>query len=167
MLGFLRTDMMYTPHFPAPFQEDTGTGSSRTPSANWSVLIVDDEEPILETLAMIIEDMGLQPIPATNGEEALEAAHDHWPTLVITDLMMPRVDGEKLIVALRQEAQSTGKHIPPIILLTAGMPFRTEHIGATAVLRKPFDLDSLQALIVQLLQEQEQKQRQEPREPHT
>jgi len=134
----------------APSPTSQPVGGPRQ-SAAPLILLVDDEEPILETLVMIVEDMGYQAAQATNGEEALDSVHEHWPSLVITDMMMPRLDGAQFIAALRRGAQADGKPLPPIILLTAGMAPRVEQVGATIVVPKPFRIEDLEALIRQYL----------------
>lgn len=136
-------------HPPAPRRTDDALRDD-TPLSRL-VLLVDDEEPILETLVMIVEDMGYQAAQAANGEEALSSAHSHWPALIITDMMMPRLDGAQFIAALRQDAQADGKRLPPIILLTAGTAPRVEQVGATIILPKPFHIEELEALIRQYL----------------
>ena len=136
---------------PAPASRQTGDALLAETSLAPLVLLVDDEEPILETLAMIVEDMGYQATLAANGEEALNSVHAHWPALIITDMMMPRLDGAQFIAALRQDALADGRRLPPIILLTAGMAPRVEQIGATIVLPKPFHIEALEALIRQYL----------------
>lgn len=115
------------------------------------VLIVDDEEPILETLVMIVEEMGFQASRAANGEEAMGCVHRQWPALIITDMMMPRLDGAQFIAALQAAAQVDGRPTPPIILLTAGMSPHLQHIGASSVLAKPFKLEDIEALIRRFL----------------
>ncbi|MEO7003671.1 MAG: response regulator, partial [Ktedonobacterales bacterium] len=71
--------------------------------------------------------------------------------LIITDLMMPQMDGAELVAALRANAARDGKTTPPIILMTAASQRRAEAVGADVILRKPFDLDDLEALMRSLL----------------
>ena len=84
------------------------------------ILIADDEEPIVEMLAAFVEDLGFTPLVAQNGQQALELARERWPALIITDLMMPMLNGADLIKALRTEAAAHGRVSPPVVLLTAG-----------------------------------------------
>lgn len=111
------------------------------------VLIVEDEEPIAEALALMVQDAGFRSMLATDGLQALELARAQPPALVITDLMMPRLDGAELIAALRSRAALDGGVAPPIILVTAAGPRRAQAAGADAVLRKPFDVAALDALL--------------------
>lgn len=115
------------------------------------VLIAEDEEPIAEALSFVVEDAGLTPLIAAHGGEALELARARHPALVITDLMMPQMDGTALIAALRADAQQDGHNPPPIILMTAAGMRRAEEAGADVVLRKPFNVDDLDAIIRRLL----------------
>lgn len=126
------------------------TGADGTPSST-VVLIAEDERVIAEVLADVVADAGYEPIVATHGRRALELARERWPALVITDLMMPFLDGDELIAALREEAAARGQAAVPVILLTAGGANRARAAGADAVLRKPFDLAALETLMHRFL----------------
>ena len=120
------------------------------------VLIVEDEAPIAEALILIIEDAGYATIIAAHGKEALELAREFRPGLVITDLMMPHLNGTDLIAALHADAKATGTKPPPVVLMTAAGPARTRDAGADAVLRKPFDITEIEALLWRFLGPPEQ-----------
>jgi two-component system response regulator ResD len=80
-----------------------------------SVLIVDDEPTIVEVVARYLERAGYATRTALNGEQALEAAARERPDLVVLDLMMPGIDGLRVMRRLRdQAAEPVG-----VILLTA------------------------------------------------
>jgi two-component system, chemotaxis family, chemotaxis protein CheY len=89
---------------------------------------------------------------AQNGQEALDLARQHEPALVITDLMMPKMNGADLILALRAEADAQGKASPPIVLLTAGSRRAASQLPVEALLLKPFDLSQLEQVIRRLLE---------------
>ncbi len=121
------------------------------PSQSILVLIAEDEEPIAEAIALIVEDAGYTPLLAAHGKQALELARERRPALVITDLMMPLLDGAELIAALRADA-AQDDHIPaPVILMTAAGLKRAYEAGADVVLRKPFELDDLEQLLFRYL----------------
>lgn len=121
----------------------------RTPTL---VLIVEDEAPIAEALSLIVADAGYSPLVARHGMEALELARARKPALVITDLMMPRMDGAGLIAALHAEASTNGADpAPPIVLMTAANLQLAREAGADAVLRKPFDISDVEKLLRQFL----------------
>src|SRR5690242_19454272 len=104
------------------------------------VLVAEDEAPIAGLVAGVVEDAGGTPLMAADGRTALEAARAHSPALVVTDLMMPGMDGAALINALRAEAAAGGRPPPPIILVTAARPAAAASAGADVVVTKPFDL---------------------------
>ncbi len=83
------------------------------------VLIVEDEQPIAEALRDIVEDEGYQTVTARDGQEGLELAREYRPALIITDLMMPRMDGVAFIGAMRIDAAREGWSAPPVILTSA------------------------------------------------
>jgi two-component system chemotaxis response regulator CheY len=115
------------------------------------VLIAEDDRSIAHVVAAIVEDAGGKPVVAHDGRQALELARSSPPALVITDLMMPILDGVRLVQALRQEAAARGEAMPPVILMTAAGPRYAEEVGADAMLRKPFDLAELETLLHRFL----------------
>ena len=124
-------------------------GDAASPRASRAVvvLVAEDEAPIAEIVATILRDMDALPLVASHGREALALARQHAPVLVITDLMMPLMNGAELIAALRAEAQAEGASPPPVILMTAGGVEQASGVGADAVLTKPFDLGALEAQV--------------------
>lgn len=113
-----------------------------------TVLIVDDDSPIAETLAMIIEDMGYTAVLAFNGRDGLAAAMRTPPNLIITDMMMPHMTGAEMISALRR----TGLRMPPVLVLTAGERAYAQNMGATVTMAKPFDIKILESVLRNLLE---------------
>jgi DNA-binding response OmpR family regulator len=117
------------------------------------VLVVDDEISIAETLAEFVMELGYTPLIAYNGQQALAQALEHWPILVMTDLMMPLLNGAGLIQALRVEAKKRKKTPPPIILLSAVRSQTLTDLHPDAIVPKPFDLDYLEQVVYRLLGE--------------
>lgn len=111
------------------------------------VLIVEDEEPIAQALAFIVEDNGYGVHIASNGKRALEWMETRRPALIITDLMMPELNGADLIVSIRAGAARTHQAAPPIVLMSAAGKQHVNHADADAVLLKPFDLSQVEALL--------------------
>ena len=111
------------------------------------VLIAEDEPTIALVLSEVIQDLGYTPLLAQNGRQALELARERRPALVITDLMMPELDGAALIAALRDEP---GDPVPTILVTAVGTA-QSLRAGADAVLTKPFDIVALETLLAQLL----------------
>jgi DNA-binding response OmpR family regulator len=119
--------------------------------ARLHILIVDDEEAIVDLLSEFVNDLGYLPYSAPNGQQALALAFERWPVLVITDFMMPKMNGADLIRSLYAEVATHKRIRPPIILLTAaGIP-ALKDLHVDVVMTKPFDLDQLEKVIYRLL----------------
>lgn len=115
------------------------------------VLIVEDEEPIASVLAMIVEDAGYRALTATHGKEALAMALREYPALILTDLMMPYLDGADFIRALHESMDDGVRKAPPIVLMTAAGIRQARAAGADALLRKPFNVEEVEALLRRFL----------------
>jgi CheY-like chemotaxis protein len=116
-----------------------------------TVLIVEDEFVIADLLEMALTDEGYCVLLAANGREGLELLAERTrPDLVITDYMMPILDGAGLLQAMRQnEAQ---RDIPVIVM--SSMPeanMRERIAGYAAFVRKPFQLDAMIQLVASVL----------------
>lgn len=115
------------------------------------VLIVEDERPIAETLGDIVTDAGCRAVLASDGRQGLLLARHERPALVITDYMMPYMNGAQLMLALREEAQSSGQLAPPVVLITAAGSVVNGVTRADAIIRKPFNIAQIEALLRRLL----------------
>ena len=110
------------------------------------ILIVDDEPDILEFVKYNLAREGYEVFTAQNGAEALAAAAEHRPHLILLDVMMPKLDGYSLLGQLRDKNFET-----PVLLLTArdAVADRVKGLdmGADDYLVKPFAFDELLARI--------------------
>lgn len=132
-------------------RDTTRDGDTRPgDEASTLVLIAEDEAPIAEVLAMIVEEAGYVPLVAAHGRRALELARERRPALLITDLMMPQLSGAELIAALRADAAEDGRVIPVILTTAAPLP-SGGHLAVDAYLRKPFDITEVEALLHRFL----------------
>ena len=116
-----------------------------------TVLIVEDEYAIADLLEMALTDEGYRVVRAANGRQGLERLAEDAPDLVISDFMMPVLDGAGLVQAMRQ---SEGQHQVPIIIMSS-MPEANVHAridGYAAFVRKPFQIAALMRLIAIILQ---------------
>lgn len=111
------------------------------------ILIVDDEQSILTLLEEVLQDEGFVVQRAQNGQEALTQALSGPPDLIVTDLMMPVMDGRVLAEHLRQHPATAAV---PILLISAAYTQQPSDMF-TAVLSKPFAVDTLLASIERLL----------------
>jgi DNA-binding response OmpR family regulator len=89
------------------------------------VLIVDDSETIVNFLRMILESEKYEVDTAFSGTEGLAKAHQSLPDLVITDSIMPGMDGFAFLHALRADPATEAV---PVIMLTSGDPHDPDHI---------------------------------------
>lgn len=115
------------------------------------VLIVEDEAPIAEAIALIVADEGYEPLIAAHGLQGLELVRSRHPALITTDYMMPNMNGDEFIDTVHREAAADGGTPPPIILITAVVSQRVRKINADAFLAKPFNIDDLSALLHRFL----------------
>jgi DNA-binding response OmpR family regulator len=110
-----------------------------------TVLVVDDEPTLRETLAEALEADGLRVVTAADGREALERFRGDHPDLVLLDLMLPQLSGIEVCRILRRESAV------PIIMLTAKDSEIDKvvglELGADDYVTKPFSLRELLARI--------------------
>ncbi len=117
------------------------------------LLIVEDIPNILELLQVTLRFKGYEVITARNGEEALDVMEKQSPALVITDILMPKMDGFTFVYRLRSNPET---QTIPVIFLSATYIAPEDKdfaltIGATRFLEKPIDNDVLFRTINELL----------------
>ena len=110
-----------------------------------SILIVEDDQTLRETIALNLRAEGYDARLAGDGESGLQQAREHQPDLVILDVMLPKLDGLTVCRVLRKESQV------PIILLTARGMEADKIIGlesgADDYIVKPFSLGEFMARV--------------------
>jgi CheY-like chemotaxis protein len=114
-----------------------------------SILIVDDEFGLAEMLRDVLQEIGHDVTLAINGRLALQLLSETAVDLVLTDMMMPVMDGVELATALRRAPRYASI---PIVMMTS-LP--TRHDGGPlfdAVLRKPFTPEQLLKTLAALLE---------------
>ncbi|OFW00316.1 MAG: hypothetical protein A3I61_00015 [Acidobacteria bacterium RIFCSPLOWO2_02_FULL_68_18] len=120
-----------------------GRAASTAPGAR-RVLIVDDDRMIRMLVGLLLQRGGYQVLEARNGREGIDMAVAHRPDLLITDLLMPEVDGYETLSALRADEACARM---PVIVLTADSGPEVERtvlsLGADDYLIKPFDAEVL------------------------
>ena len=112
---------------------------------NPTVLVVEDEPALVETLQYSLSRQGYQVITGNDGQAALDLARKHKPDIIVLDVMLPKLDGFEVCRILRQEMNV------PILMLTA----RTDEVdkivglevGADDYLTKPFSMRELIARV--------------------
>jgi CheY-like chemotaxis protein len=123
------------------------------------VLIVDDDPWILRLVSTLLEKRGYNIATASDGEEGLMRADQLKPDLIITDVMMPKLDGWALVRALRSRSELA---LVPVIFLTAlgGEEDRIRgfRLGADDYLPKPFRFEELDLRVANALKKAKQAQ---------
>ena len=137
-------------HSPSALEQSmmNAEGTSRTQRR---ILVADDNNDALESLATLLQLSGHEVYTAANGAVALESAEQHRPEVVLLDIGMPKLDGYE--VARRIRAQPWGQRITLVALTGWGQDSdrrRSQEAGFDSHLVKPLDLDKLTELLAGL-----------------
>jgi DNA-binding response OmpR family regulator len=117
-----------------------------------TILVVDDEADICTSLQDRLTIEGYKVLTASDGRKGLQVYHDHLIDLVITDVLMPELDGLEVVRTLRRLASAI-----PIIAMSGGanrdLDFLVEatEFGATRTISKPFRVEELVVMVHDLL----------------
>jgi CheY-like chemotaxis protein/glycine cleavage system H lipoate-binding protein len=115
-------------------------------SSDAKVLVVDDEQVVLDSVCKHLRRGGYEVRTALSGAEAMAVLESGWPQIVITDLMMPGMDGLELLARVR-----TSNPKMPVIMITGYATMRTAlqalRQGAFDYIAKPFTRAELQGVV--------------------
>ena len=118
-----------------------------------TILVVDDDLGTRLSISDYLELSGYSVITANDGQEALVMVEEFHPDLIVTDIVMPRMNGYELVRRVRQKAEF---RLLPVILLTARTKTQERILGYQSgcdlYLPKPFELEELAAAIRNLLE---------------
>jgi DNA-binding NarL/FixJ family response regulator len=117
------------------------------------LLLVDDEPGLREAVQAYLEDSGYTVDVASNAGDGWQLLQQNQPDLVISDIMMPQVDGYQFLKQVREDPRF--KALPVVFLTAKGMTgdrIQGYHAGCDAYLSKPFDPDELVAIVTNLLE---------------
>jgi DNA-binding response OmpR family regulator len=116
------------------------------------LLVIDDDPVIVELLRVNFEIEGFEVLIAADGEEGLQRARADHPDLVLSDIMMPRLDGLQLLTELRADPATS--RLPVVLLSAKAQNAEVERglaLGADDYVTKPFDpmelLDRVNAIL--------------------
>jgi CheY-like chemotaxis protein len=115
------------------------------------IIVVDDELAIAQGLAYFLEDLGFRVRIATSGKQALAAIEEEQPALIITDYMMPQMNGGELINVIRAHAAKNHQSAPILLLMSAAHNSIIEKATADAWFAKPFNLPEVEELLRRFL----------------
>ncbi|HEX6482840.1 MAG TPA: response regulator [Ktedonobacteraceae bacterium] len=113
------------------------------------ILVIDDEISIVEMLCAFLEEEGWQVTTASNGQEGLERLASVRPAVVVSDVMMPVLDGWEL--CRRMQADPRYQSIPLVLMSAVRTTPGLTGCTYAALLRKPFELDEMLQTITRLL----------------
>ncbi|MBF2096899.1 MAG: PAS domain S-box protein [Gloeomargaritaceae cyanobacterium C42_A2020_066] len=113
------------------------------------ILVVDDDPAIRVLLRQALEAEGYRVLEAADGVEALVQVRQHQPSLIILDVMMPRVNGFDVVAVLKRDPQT--RPIPIIILSILEDADQGYRLGIDHYLTKPFAMEDLLAQVNSLL----------------
>lgn len=105
-----------------------------------TVLVVDDDPTISETVAEALRDDGYEVDVAENGAVALQKVRHKRPSVVVLDLMMPVMDGWTFLERCREDPECSESRV---IVLSAAHRSSTASLNAAAYMTKPFELGAL------------------------
>ena len=119
-----------------------------------AIVVADDVAEIRQLVGHWLEELGHKVMPASNGREAIELVRDHPIDLLVTDLVMPGLDGLDAILAVNRIRPTTrilaisggGRKMP----VDAGLRL-AKGVGADAILPKPFDRKQFLAAVERVM----------------
>lgn len=117
-----------------------------------TILIIDDDLSLQAMLDMALRKENYTVIAAHDGQEGLELIETLQPNLIISDIMMPNMDGVEMFQHIKERLQDDGI---PIIVITALTPkpwFAEMEAEGAAIFQKPFEINKLVDLINMLLE---------------
>ena len=124
------------------------------------VLIIDDDPALLRLMSMAFQQAGYATVAADNGRKGIRMATAHKPDLVVTDIVMPDIEGIGAIRAIKQGARP-----PKVIAISGAGRARgadylswAKHLGADEVLAKPFRMSELMKISKSVIANEPQQQ---------
>ena len=118
-----------------------------------TVLLVDDDDSVLETISPMLTDAGYDVLGVAKARIGFDEFQSRPVDLIITDILMPEMEGIEFILKLRKESPS----VPIIAISGSGRSSTIDYLamarrlGATAVLEKPFGREELLGVVAKAL----------------
>ncbi len=135
-----------------PLHPSNSPGVIRMPAAK-TILLVDDDAEIVETMRTVLEDQGFRILVARDGNSGLALAERETPDLIILDMMMPKKSGFLVLEKLKTRPGG----LIPTIMITGNEGSRhrayAEMLGVRDYIRKPFAMEKLLKSVEGVLQE--------------
>ena len=116
-----------------------------------TVLVVDDDSNIRQLLCDVIADLGHTPLAAAQGRAGLTLARAHRPDLIISDVMMPVMDGFAFVQAIRADPALAATRLYLMSAATDSKRIAQAIPDVNGFITKPFELTALEQLLHSLL----------------
>lgn len=147
-----KSQLITPENFEEIFSEELDSTESENPNEEKDTVVVVEDNPDLRSFITSVLESDYRVFGARNGEEGIDLALQKIPSLVLTDLMMPKLDGMRVTERLKTDERTS--HIP-VILLTAKHESRARingfQLGADDYLTKPFSSEELLVRIANLI----------------
>lgn len=114
------------------------------------VLVVEDEPSIRRVAARVVESLGYGLLLARNGEEGLQLARRYKPELVLSDALMPRLDGREMCRQIKEDPETAGAKVVVMTSLYRSVKYRTEAQRVYRVdgyVEKPLDFNQVREVL--------------------
>lgn len=138
-----------------PFEKENAGVSASTYSKKWKILVIDDDAEICKYVAEIFDEH-CEVMTAFDGQVGFRKASSFLPSLIISDILMPKLSGLELLKKLKENDRTA--HIPVMLLSSRSDSNSIKQglaLGADAYLTKPFDEDQLKFNVLNLLNTQD------------
>jgi CheY-like chemotaxis protein/DNA-directed RNA polymerase subunit RPC12/RpoP len=118
------------------------------------VLVVDDEDEIRAVAVRVVQDLGLSVVVARNGLEGIDVAAQYKPDIVVTDAMMPKLDGREMCLRIKENPETSGAKVVVLTSLYTDARYKYEAMKtfkADAYLSKPVEPQKLREVLQRFL----------------
>jgi two-component system OmpR family response regulator len=116
-----------------------------------TILVMDDDLALQTMLEIALRDAGFDVIIANDGQEGIETLKKINPDLVISDIMMPQMDGVEAFQQIKEQLQDNGIPIFIMTALSRKPWFADLEADGAVIIQKPFDIDNLIRLVNDML----------------
>jgi two-component system OmpR family response regulator len=116
-----------------------------------TVLVMDDDLALQTVLEIALREAGYEVILANDGQEGIEKLTALNPDLVISDIMMPQMDGVETFQRIKEQLQDNGIPIFIMTALTRKPWFADLEAEGAVIIQKPFEIDQLLVLVHDML----------------
>lgn len=108
-----------------------------------TILVIDDQEPVRSLLRLVLEGAGHEVLEASNGRLGLELYREQSADLIITDMLMPEMNGLELMLELTRSFLNVKVIAMTGELVSTGTLDKAKLLGARQTFHKPFDMHEL------------------------